>query len=333
ELLENHQLLQQHVLTWLLVYKDRSEFISLRLHRLVLYQHIIRTVNAIEDIVLANKPDEEPAYCKPEPKLVHQGKGDEDDMELAILMTLHTLKRRSITDQFILQRRTPTTEEASTGPFAQPLDDTSVNIVRDSLSPPNAETCARSDKTSSGGDTEVLQITEEQAGPDPGESRGAFAGPDPEITHITFMADLYLKVHESLKFLADEHVFVEDPISSTGTLSLMRNLEDAFAIGDQFINDKSTEDELEKTNVEAKVVSMVTVPIYQASFSVPPLSTPIPVIDLSPPKPASSTTQAPVFTTTTVITITLLPLQQHSSTELELAERVTTLEKKLSALE
>ncbi|GJY05434.1 hypothetical protein Tco_0371374 [Tanacetum coccineum] len=43
---------------------------------------------------------------------------------------------------------------------------------------------------------------------------------------------------------------------------------------DQFINDKSTEDELEKLNVEAEVVSMVTVLIYQASSSVPPLSTP-----------------------------------------------------------
>nr|GFC11119.1 hypothetical protein [Tanacetum cinerariifolium] len=39
-------------------------------------------------------------------------------------------------------------------------------------------------------------------------------------------------------------------------------------------------------NVETKVESMVTIPIHQASSSVPPLSTPI--IDLSPPKPVSS---------------------------------------------
>nr|GEX91693.1 hypothetical protein [Tanacetum cinerariifolium] len=80
---------------------------------------------------------------------------------------------------------------------------------------------------------------------------------------------------------------------------------------------------------------MVTVPIYQASSSVPPLSTPIFVIDLSPPKHASSTTQTPVFTATTVTTTTPLPPppQQQSSTESELAERVTALEKKLSALE
>nr|GEZ52676.1 hypothetical protein [Tanacetum cinerariifolium] len=35
------------------------------------------------------------------------------------LLTLHTPKRRSTTDQFIFQRRSPATEEASTGPSAQ----------------------------------------------------------------------------------------------------------------------------------------------------------------------------------------------------------------------
>ncbi|GKA55527.1 hypothetical protein Tco_0754599, partial [Tanacetum coccineum] len=229
---------------------------------------------------------------------------------------------------------TPATEEASTGPSAQPQDDTSANIVRDSPSPVDAETGAESDKTNSGGDTEILQISEErgedmdnqvnleektveldqgqagsdpgktpesrpppeqifmdedQARPDHGESRVALTGPDPEPTHDEFMANVYPNVHENLKFLANEHVILEDPLSSTGTLSLMKNLEDAYTIGDQFFNDKSTEDEPGKLNVEAEVVSMVTVPIYQASSSVLPLSTP--VIDLSPPKLAPSTTQ------------------------------------------
>nr|GEU67771.1 hypothetical protein [Tanacetum cinerariifolium] len=178
-------------------------------------------------------------------------------------------------------------------------------------------------------------MDEDQAGPDPGESRGALAGPDLEPTHDEFMVDLYLKVQERLKFSANEHVFVEDPISSTGTLSSMKNLKDAFIIRDQFIKDKSTEDEPEKPNVEAEVVSMVTVPIYQASFLVPSLSMPIPVIDLSPPKPASFTTQAPVFMATTATTTTPLPPppQQQSSTESELAERFASLKKKLSTLE
>ncbi|GKC90625.1 hypothetical protein Tco_1151274 [Tanacetum coccineum] len=117
-------------------------------------------------------------------------------------------------------------------------------------------------------------MDEDQAGSDPGISCVALAGPDLEPTHDEFIVDLYPKVQESLKFLADEHVILEDPLSSTGTLSLMKNLEDAYAIGDQFINDKSTDDEPGKLNVEVEVVSMVIVPIYQTSSLVPPLSTP-----------------------------------------------------------
>ncbi|GKD59844.1 hypothetical protein Tco_1297353, partial [Tanacetum coccineum] len=281
-----------------------------------------------------------------------EGKGKAivtDEQAAQSLLALHTPKRRSTTDQFIFQRQTPTTEEASTEPFTQPQDDTSANVVRESPSPADAKTGAESDKTNSGGDTEILQITkelgenvdkqvnleektdgidqdqagsdpdethesrplpeqvfmdEDQAGPDPGESGVALAGPDPEPMHDEFMANLYPK-----------------------------NMEDAYTIGDQFINDKSTEDEPEKLNVEAEVVSMVTVLIYQTSSSVPPLSTP--VIDLSPPKPASSTTQAPIFTIITTTTTTTLPppLQQQSTTESELAERVTALKKNFSDLE
>nr|GEU95561.1 hypothetical protein [Tanacetum cinerariifolium] len=128
----------------------------------------------------------------------------------------------------------------------------------------------------------------------------------------------------------------EEPLSSIGTLSSMKNLDDAYTIGDQFLNDKSTEDDPGKLNVEAEVVSMVTVPIYQASSSAPPLSTPI--IDLSPPKHVSFTTQAPIFTATTTTTTTTTlslppPPQQQSTTDSELAARVTTLERKFADFE
>ncbi|GJY16049.1 hypothetical protein Tco_0386471 [Tanacetum coccineum] len=325
---------------------------------------------------LVDEPDEEPAHSEPElvpeqegvaiqepiaevirPLPVVEGKGKAivtEEQAAQSLLALHTPKRKSITNQFIFQRQTPATKEATTGPSAQPQDDASANIICDSPSIADVETGVRSDKTSSVGDTEILQITEEldpgethesrplptqvlmdedQAGPDPGISHVALAGPDPKPTHDEFMTDLYPKVQESLKFPADEHVLHEDPLSSTKTLSSIKNLEDAYAIGEQFINDKSTDDELGKLNVEAEVVSMVTVLIYQASSSVPPLSTP--VIDLLPPKPASSTTQTPIFIATTMTTTTPLPPppQQQSTTESELAERVTTLEKKLSDLE
>ncbi|GKD33607.1 hypothetical protein Tco_1249116 [Tanacetum coccineum] len=90
---------------------------------------------------------------------------------------------------------------------------------------------------------EQVFMDEDQAGPDPGESHVALARPNPKPTHDEFMANVYPNVHESLKFPADEHVILEDPLSSSGTLSSMKNLDDAYPIGDQFLNDKSIEDE------------------------------------------------------------------------------------------
>ncbi|GKF79188.1 hypothetical protein Tco_0234756, partial [Tanacetum coccineum] len=100
--------------------------------------------------------------------------------------------------------RTPATEEASTGPSAQPHDEASANIFRDSPSPADAETGADTDKTNSGGKTAKLDqgqagldpgktpesrpppeqvfMDKDQARPDLGESRVALAGPNPEPT-------------------------------------------------------------------------------------------------------------------------------------------------------
>ncbi|GJV79667.1 retrovirus-related pol polyprotein from transposon TNT 1-94 [Tanacetum coccineum] len=234
------------------------------------------------------------------------------------LLALHTPKRRSTTDQFIFQRWTSATEEASTGPFAQPQDDASVNIVRDSPSPADAETGANTDITTSTANTEVLyaddvqgkeishivvleektveldegqagsdpgktpesrppleheHMDEDQARPDPGKSHEALAGPNPEPMYDDFIATLYLKVHESLKHTTEEHVHLENPLSSLGTLLSMKNLDDAFIFDDQFLNDKPTEEEPWKTTIETEAKSMVTVPIHQAYTSAPPLST------------------------------------------------------------
>ncbi|GKA06970.1 hypothetical protein Tco_0686194 [Tanacetum coccineum] len=109
----------------------------------------------------------------------------------------------------------------------------------------------------------------------------ALAGPNPEHMHDVFLATNYPKVHESLKHTTKEHVHLENPPSSSKTLSLMKNLEHNFTYGDQVINDKSQEDELGKTTMESEVESMVIVPIQQASSSAPPLNTT--VIDLSSP--------------------------------------------------
>ncbi|GJU21684.1 hypothetical protein Tco_1155026 [Tanacetum coccineum] len=241
-----------------------------------------------EEEEVENKP-------KPEP----QCEGEEYDVERAIQMSLESFqaqgqahvggvairehvaeatrplpvpKKTSTTDQYIFQRRIPVTEEASTGPSAHPKDDTYSNIVCDTPSPTDAETGASTDKTNSEGDTEILNISEKQ-GEDVADKVNleektteidegqAGSNPDPESMHDDFVATMYPQVHESLKHPDEEHAQVENPLSSTGTLSSMKNL-DAYTFGDQFFNDKPTEEEPDKANMETEVESMVTVPIH-----------------------------------------------------------------------
>nr|GEU97596.1 integrase, catalytic region, zinc finger, CCHC-type, peptidase aspartic, catalytic [Tanacetum cinerariifolium] len=312
---------------------------------------VTKVQNVKRSFQLVDELDEEPAQLEPEseyqgeeitrplPMVKGEGKAIAT-VELAAqsLLALHAPKRRSTTDQFIFHKRTPAADETSTGPFVHPQNDTSVNIVRDSSSPADAET----DKTDSRGDTEILQIDkdqgkdvddqvnleektveldqgqagsdpgktpesrpsqkqefidEDQVGPDLGVSHVALAGPNPEPTHEEFIANVYPDVHGSLKFPADEHVILEEPLS--------------------------------KLNVDSEVVSMVIVLIHQVTSSVRPLSTPI--IDLSPPKPVFFSNQAPIFIATTLPL--LLPSQQQSSTDSELAVYVITLERKFTDLE
>nr|GEV29518.1 hypothetical protein [Tanacetum cinerariifolium] len=148
--------------------------------------------------------------------------------------------------------------------------------IRETSSPVDAETDADTDRVIGEGDTDVLDIDgsdpgktpesrpppeddkmdEDRAGLDPRKSHVALTGPNPEPMHDDFVATVYPKVHESLKFLADEHVILEDPPSSSGTLSSIKILDDTYTLVDQFFNDKSAEDEPGKQNVDAKVISM-----------------------------------------------------------------------------
>ncbi|GKB18298.1 hypothetical protein Tco_0852221 [Tanacetum coccineum] len=146
----------------------------------------------------------------------------------------------------------------------------------------NSRTCADTDKTNSVGDIEILQIGEEQGkdvanvidqeektaelnegqvGSNPGKTPESRPPPDDDKMGRR-PAD---KDPREACGSSDEHVILEDPLSSSGTLSSIKNLDNAYTIGDQFLNDKSTEDEPGKLNIEAEVVSMVTVPIYQVA--------------------------------------------------------------------
>ncbi|GJS35940.1 hypothetical protein Tco_0534322 [Tanacetum coccineum] len=279
-----------------------------------------------------------------------KGKGIVSDEQAAqSLPDLQKPKKQSIKDQYIFQRRTPVTQDASTGPSAQPQDDTSTNVVHDTLSPADStndvETAADMEQLNSETGTKILNIEEEQGkevsntvalkGTTVKLDKGQ-AGSDPgKIPESQALSEIELVKEDQDgstldKLTTEEQVHIENPPSSSGTLSSMKNLEEAFTFGDQFLNDKSTEEESGKANVETEDESMVTIPIHQASSSVPLLSTPI--INLSPPKPVLPLVQEPIIIATTVTTTkTLLPPPPpppQSTTDPDLSTCISALEKR-----
>ncbi|GKE90499.1 hypothetical protein Tco_1567974, partial [Tanacetum coccineum] len=137
---------------------------------------------------------------------------------------------------------------------------------------------------------------------------------NPEQIDEEFTTTAYPSVQENLKLPTDDQVILEEPASSAGTLSSLQNLDKELSFTNQFLVEKSQEDEPNKSNTEAEVQSMVTVPIHQDTSSVPLMTTP--VIDLTMSQPVSTTVQAllptstTIFTEITTTTSLLLPLPQ-----------------------
>ncbi|GJZ87679.1 hypothetical protein Tco_0659289, partial [Tanacetum coccineum] len=135
---------------------------------------------------------------------------------------------------------------------------------------------------------------EGQAGPDPGKLDEGQAGPNPD--------------DENLKLTVDEQVIPEEPVSSTGTLSSLQHLAKDFSFGDQFLNDKPSEADNEKTTTDTEVESMVSVTIQHDTSVFPPMTSPV----IGPvPRPDSPNVHWPLPTTTTITaatTTTTLPL-------------------------
>ncbi|GKE10395.1 hypothetical protein Tco_1413946, partial [Tanacetum coccineum] len=132
---------------------------------------------------------------------------------------------------------------------------------------------------------------------------------NPEQIDEEFTTTAYPNIQENLKLPTEDQVRLEEPASSAGTLSSLQNLNKELSFADQFLVEKSQEDEPEKTNTESEVQSMVTVPIHQDTSSVPLMTTP--VIDLTVSQPVSTTIKAPLPTSTaavtTITTTTSLP--------------------------
>ncbi|GJT72076.1 hypothetical protein Tco_1031362 [Tanacetum coccineum] len=158
----------------------------------------------------------------------------------------------------------------------------------------------------------------------PGKEHVALAGPNSKHMDEDFCATAYPKVHENLKLKTDEHVILENLESSSATLSSMKNLDETDNFGDQFLNDKPTEDDQEKTKVVDETDSIIPDPSYQTNTSAPPVTTP--VINISSPKPSSHVNAPPISTEATAIITTIPELTPFIALQL----RVTKLEQDMS---
>ncbi|GJT13984.1 hypothetical protein Tco_0861026 [Tanacetum coccineum] len=131
-----------------------------------------------------------------------------------------------------------------------------------------------------------------------------------------FTAMAYPKVQENLKLSTEGDVRLKEPASSAATLSSLQNLDKEINFTNQFLTEKSQEDEPDTSSV--------------------PLMT-TPVIDLNVSQPASTTIQAslPTSTATTAITTTTIlppppPQPQQGVSNSIIIQRIGKLERSIA---
>ncbi|GJT00576.1 hypothetical protein Tco_0821745 [Tanacetum coccineum] len=265
-------------------------------------------------------------------------------------------KKKRTTDQFILVRRDQAPHESTTGPSSQPEDDTSEKVIHESSSTSDSERTESETETAAPkgdkdqGEVDSSTITtgvsvpvsnpekahKALAGPDPepmkedqtrsdsGKLHVSLAGPNPEHMDDEFLATAYPKVHENLKLITDERVIDDNPESHSGSMSSMKNLDDTYNFGDQFLYDKPTEDDQEKSKVREESDSTIPDPSHQTVTSTPPVIAPF--TDVSSTKPSLLVTPPPINTEATTITTSLPEITPFIALQL----RVARLEQEMS---
>ncbi|GJZ76753.1 hypothetical protein Tco_0641425 [Tanacetum coccineum] len=207
------------------------------------------------------------------------------------------------------------------GPNPEHMDDELTEAEEEAVA---REVHATHARIVSGPDPEPMQ--EDQTGSNSGKLHihVSLAGPNPEHMDDEFLATAYPKVHENLKLITDERVIEENPESHSGSMSSMKNLDDTYNFGDQFLYDKPTEDDQEKSKVIEESDSTIPDPSHQTVTSTPPVIAPF--TDVSSTKPSSLVTPPPINTEATTITTSLPEITPFIALQL----RVARLEQEMS---
>nr|GEX38698.1 hypothetical protein [Tanacetum cinerariifolium] len=275
------------------------------------------------------------------------------------LLILQKLKKKSHADQYIFQRRTSTPtgssehDEPSYAKLGQSESEESAKVVPEANEggegegegqagpDPGAQAEGQkgldADPDNAGADVQSIPSPVVHAGSDREhmDLDVADVSPQPSTKQLDegFTATAYLKVQENLKLTVKEQVLLEEPASSSGTLSSLQHLSKDISFGDLFFSDKPSEADNDKVTTETEVESMVSVTIQQDMSSIPPMTSPI--IDLTsiPESPkVHQQFNATATETTTTTTLPPPPAQQQSTAEAMTMKRIGELEHIMSNL-
>ncbi|GJS26510.1 hypothetical protein Tco_0487130 [Tanacetum coccineum] len=180
-----------------------------------------------------------------------------------------------------------------------------------------------------------------QAGPNPGEQDDDQAGSNPgyaaesqpQPSHVVHSGPNLEHMDLETTYASTKKTrskWMKIPASSTRTLSSLQNLDKGLSFTDQFFVEKTQEEEPGKTNAEAEVQSMVSVPIHQDTSSAPPMTTL--VIDLTKSQSDSPLPTSTATTSTITKTTTLPPPPLQSTTDPILVRHIGELEQHIADL-
>nr|GEW39087.1 hypothetical protein [Tanacetum cinerariifolium] len=184
---------------------------------------------------------------QPLPEVPGKGKAKVTEEQVAHdLLILQKPKKKSPVDQCIFQRRTFTTTGSSRH------NEPSYAELEQSESEETKKVVPGADEGGQG-------KSECQAGPDPDRKHMdldvADVSPQPLTEQLEegFTATAYLKVQENLKLAVEEKVLLEDPASSSGTLSSLQHLSKDISFGDLFFSNKPLKANNDKATTETEV--------------------------------------------------------------------------------
>ncbi|GKE40650.1 hypothetical protein Tco_1464055, partial [Tanacetum coccineum] len=275
----------------------------------------------------------EPDSGKYQPLLKVQGKGKEkviDEQAAHDLLTLQTPTKKSPVDQFIFQRRHPMHTEPTGQADSPSLDDELPLTDSEMESDEEVPVINAGDQDEGYDGPNPGKPDEGQARPNPGEQDNGQAGTNPgdavesqpQPSHMVHagpnLEHMDLETTDALTKKNPDQM--DEEFTKTAYPNVHENLK---------LLTEDQKKEPGKTNVEAEVQSMVSVPIHQDTSSVPPMTTL--VIDLTKSE-SDSPLPTSTATTSTITTTTTLPPPLQSTTDPILVRWIGELEQHITDL-